>query len=189
MRIISTACIFCLTLLLSFHHTAHAEEFTVQPGDILQVTVWKEEGMDREVLVLPDGTITFPLIGTVMIKDMPLLDVQSTIKSKLEPSIPNAPVTVSVKSPLGHKVSILGQVRAPGEVIMNTSMSVMQAFSQVGGLTDYADKGKIIIIRKEPEGKTSIKYPYNDIAQGRNLDKDIDLKSGDVIFVPTSGLF
>ena len=182
-----------LLFLTAVSYTAQAEGneegFTLQPGDILQVTVWKEEGMDREVLVLPDGTITFPLIGTLMVQDMTPFYVQSAIRDRLQMSIPDASVTVSVKAPLGHKVSVLGQVQKPGEVIMNTRMSVMEVLSQVGGLTPYADESDIIIIRKTQKEKKSIKYPYSNIARGRKLDKDIDLKSGDVIFVPTSGIF
>lgn len=124
-----------------------------------------------------------------MVQDMTPFYVQSAIRDRLQMSIPDASVTVSVKAPLGHKVSVLGQVQKPGEVIMNTRMSVMEVLSQVGGLTPYADESDIIIIRKTPEGKKSIKYPYSNIARGRKLDKDIDLKSGDVIFVPTSGIF
>ncbi|MFP4097374.1 MAG: polysaccharide biosynthesis/export family protein [Alphaproteobacteria bacterium] len=169
---------------------AATEEFTVLPGDVLQVTVWKEEGMDREVQVLSDGTITFPLIGTVVVKGKTLPEIQSTIKALLAATIPEASVTVSVNAPLGHKVSILGQVQNPGETVMNTNIGVMQLISQAGGLTPYADEDKITIIRTELDGnKRVIEYPYKNISRGRDLDKDINLKPRDVVVVPSSGLF
>lgn len=164
-----------------------ATDFTIRSGDVLQVTVWKEDGLDREVLVLPDGTITFPLVGTIKVEDMTPVDMQAAIRAKLQATIPDATVTVSVKAPLGHKISVLGQVQKPGEIIMGSNMSVMQALSQVGGLTPYASED-IIIIRQTKNGKESIEYPYDDISRGRHLDKDIDLKAGDVVFVSTSGI-
>jgi polysaccharide export outer membrane protein len=179
-----------LALLLAFAGTAHAaaNDFTIQAGDVLQITVWKEDGLDREVLVLPDGTITFPLVGTIKVQDLSPGTLQLAIKDKLQSAIPDASVTVAVKAPLGHKVNVLGQVQKPGEVLMSTRMSVMQALSQAGGLTPYAKESGILIIRQTKDGKKSIEYPYDDISRGRDLDKDIDLMPGDVVFVPTAGL-
>lgn len=190
MRIISIYWLVLALVVLIPLRGAYAQEgFTIQPGDILQITVWKEEGMDREVLVLPDGTITFPLVGALAVQDVSPHDLQSAITLKLQPYIPDAAVTVSVKAPLGHKVSVIGQVQKPGEIIMGTPIGVMEALSQAGGLTPYADENGIIVIRKTPEGKESIRYPYKNIARGRNLELDINLKPGDVVVVPTSGLF
>lgn len=182
-----------LTMILLSPCQAFAsnDEFVVLPGDVLQITVWKEEGMDREVLVLSDGTITFPLVGTLLVKDKTLSDIRSLIKSTLSSTIPSASVTVSINAPLGHKIIILGQVQKPGEIVMGTNnVGVMQVISQSGGLTPYAEEGNITIIRRNAEGKKEvIKFPYKNISRGRDLDKDIDLKPGDVVFVPSSGLF
>jgi len=183
--------LFGLALLFGAASSAAAQDsnFTIQPGDVLQITVWKEEGMDRETLILPDGTFTFPLVGTLKAQGVTPQGLQAIIKKDLTPFIPDAAVTVTVKAPLGHTVNVLGQVTKPGEIIMQGRMSVMQALSQAGGLTPYADEDDIIIIRRENGEKRSIDYPYDDIAQGDDLEKDIDLKSGDVIVVPTAGLF
>lgn len=185
-------CMLVLSFLLTISVGASAQdasEFTIRPGDVLQVTVWKEEGMDRELIVLPDGTINFPLIGTIVVKDLTTVAAQNTIKEKLKQSIPDASVTVMVKAPLGHTVNIMGQVAKPGEIVMGRRMNVMQALSQAGGLTPYASEGSIVVLRDVNGEKKSIEYPYNDISRGRNLDKDVDLMPGDVIFVPTAGLF
>ncbi len=182
---------FALTALV-FSRPAQADEnrFIILPGDILQITVWKEEGMDQEVLVLPDGTITFPLIGTINVNRMTPAGLKAVIRKNLSSSIPAASVTVTVKAPLGHKVSVIGQVQSPGDVILSTRMGVMQALSGVGGLTPYADENKIIIIRQTDEGeKEKIEFPYRAVSQGRLLEKDIDLIPGDVVVVPADGLF
>lgn len=164
-------------------------DFTVYPGDVLQITVWKEEGLDKEVIVLPDNTITFPLVGTISVAGMTPGHVQAAIKDKLKDSVPDASVTVAVKSPQGHTASVLGQVTKPGSFVMAQQLTVMQALSQAGGLTPYASEGSIVILRQENGKKTSIPFPYNDVARGRNMEKNIVLRPGDVVVVPTAGLF
>lgn len=169
--------------------TPNDKNYTIQAGDVLQITVWKEADMDREVLVLPDGTISFPLIGSFSAEGLTPAQVQSTVKSKLATLIPDASITVVVKAALGHSVSVIGQVAKPGELVMGHNMSVMQALSQAGGLTAFADESDIIILRTVDGTQTSIEFPYDDISEGRNLDKNISLLPGDVIVVPTAGLF
>lgn len=163
--------------------------YTIIAGDVLQITVWKEDGLDQEVLVLPGGTISFPLIGSVVAQGQTPSQLQATIKEKLHKYIPDAAVTVSVKAALGHTVSVIGQVTKPGEFVMGRHLTVMQALSQAGGLTPYASESGIIILRHDETGKeTSIPFPYDDVAEGDELDKDIVLHPGDVVVVPTAGL-
>ena len=184
---------FLLTLivcvLLPWSGNAQSAEFKIRPGDVLQITVWKEDGMDHEITVLPDGSITFPLVGMVKIQGTSPSGAAAIIKHKLRRSIPDASVSVIVKAPLGHTVNVIGQVTKPGKLIMTGRMTVMQALSQAGGLTPFADDDSINIIRKKESKETSINFPYDDVARGRNLNKNIELEPGDVIVVPTEGLF
>lgn len=179
----------CLCLFLTAG-VAQSQDFVVLPGDILQITVWKEDGMDREVAVLPDGTITFPLIGTINVNQMTLDMVQSEVESQLTNMIPDASVTVAVKSPLGHKASVIGQVQKPGDIILSSKTNAMQAISMAGGFTPFADEDSIVVIRTvDGTKKTSIAYPYRDIVRGNSSDKDFELQPGDVVVVPVDGLF
>lgn len=188
---------FALSLLVAFFifsaapFPAQAEDstFTLRAGDVLQITVWKEEGMDREIVVLPDGTITFPLTGTITLANLTPTEAQDLIKEKLKAAMPDASVSVIVKAPMGHTVNVMGQVAKPGEIIMGRKMTVMQALSQAGGLTTFADEGKIKILRTVESKENSINFPYDDVVDGNNLDQDITLLPGDVIVVPTAGLF
>jgi polysaccharide biosynthesis/export protein len=178
-------------ILCSFSQPAVAadSQYTIIAGDVLQITVWKEEQLNQETLVLADGTINFPLIGSVDAAGKTPAELQDTIKEQLKKFVPDASVTVAVKAALGHTVSVVGQVAKPGELMMSHDMTVMQALSQAGGLTPYASEGSIIILRREDGKETSIPFPYKDIIDGEHLDKDIVLKSGDVVVVPTAGLF
>jgi polysaccharide biosynthesis/export protein len=166
---------------------SNENSYTIIAGDVLQVTVWKEDGMDRETLVLPDGTINFPLIGSMTAAGKTPSAVQSELKDSLKKFIPDASVTVIVKAALGHTVSVIGQVTKPGEIMMGHRLTVMQALSQAGGLTPYASEGNIIILHHEGDKETSIPFPYDDVIEGKKLDKDIALSPGDVVVVPTAG--
>ena len=163
--------------------------YRLQAGDMLRINVWKEEELDREVLVMPDGTINFPLIGTLSVVGQSTADVQRTVTQKLEPFVPAASVTVVVKETRGNAISVIGQVTKPGEVVMTRSMTVIQALSQAGGLTPYADDDDIVILRKVNGVEQSIDFDYSDIARGRDLETNITLLPGDVIVVPTQSLF
>lgn len=166
-------------------------DYKLNPGDVLQITVWKEEGLDRETLVLPDGTVAFPLVGTLQARGKTVRQLQDEIKTGLQKSIPDAPVTVVVKNALGNTVDVIGQVLKPGEFVAAHPLTVMQALSLAGGLTPYASESRISIVRHNQDGKDEhIKFPYyEDILDGKNLDKDIVLKPGDVVLVPASSLF
>jgi polysaccharide biosynthesis/export protein len=170
---------------------AHAEEaaYKITAGDVLQITVWKEDGLDREIVVLPDGTITFPLVGSLNVQNQAPEEVEVLIKEKLKRFIPDASVAVVVKADLGHSVSVIGQVTKPGEFIMGHHLTVMQALSQAGGLTPFASEGHIIILRRVNGKETSIPFPYDDVVEGDELDKDIVLEPGDVVVVPTGSIF
>lgn len=169
--------------------TASESDYTLRAGDVLQITVWREENLDREVVVLPDGTVNFPLIGSFIAQGLTPAQLQTTIKSKLRSLIPGASVAVLVKATLGHTVSVIGQVQKPGEIIMGHRLTVMQALSQAGGLTPYASEGRIIVLRTVAGKETAIEFPYDDIVSGDNLDKNFTLNPGDVVVVPTASLF
>ncbi|MGE3622694.1 MAG: polysaccharide biosynthesis/export family protein [Bdellovibrionales bacterium] len=188
LNIHALACFFLVLFALSLPALAAEENFTIYPGDVLQVSVWKEEQLDQEVLVLHDGTINFPLIGSVPAEGQTPQELQDIIKEKLSSFIPGASVTVAVKAALGHTVSVIGQVAKPGEIIMGHGLTVMQALSQAGGLTPYASHSGIRILRKQNGKEISIRFPYDDIIDGDDLEKNIELNPGDVIVVPTAGL-
>ena len=189
-KIVKLFLVFPILFAFSQNVKAADSEYTIHPGDVLQITVWKEESLDREVLVLPDGTITFPLIGSFMVKGMTPETVQKVVKTKLANLIPDASVAVLIKAPLGHSVSVIGQVTKSGEIMMGHRLTVMQALSQAGGLTPYADESAIIVLHRDKNNKeSSTPFPYDDVISGHNLDKDITLKPGDVVVVPTASLF
>jgi polysaccharide export outer membrane protein len=165
------------------------DAYTINPGDVLQVTVWKEDGLDRETLVLPDGTISFPLVGALQASGKTVSQLQQEIATRIDHFIHDATVTVTIKAALGNSVDVIGQVTKPGEIVLAHRSSVMQALSIAGGLTPYAGHGSIVVLRQENGKQISIPIPYDAISRGEKLDRNILLNPGDVIVVPTASLF
>ncbi len=173
--------VICLSIPVSF---AEPEKYLINPGDILDISVWNEDALKREVMVLPDGTIGFPLTGTVMAAGRSIDSLKKELTEKLTEYIAEPVVNVAVKTAEGNAVYITGQVKTPGKYIMTEPMNVMQILSLAGGLTPFAAEDDIVILRKSGKGAESIKFEYSDLEEGKGLTKNHILKSGDVIVVP-----
>lgn len=159
--------------------------YRVQPGDLLEVSVWKEEDLQRQVLVRPDGGFSFPLAGDIVATGKTVPELRQEIASKLQKYIPDLVVTVTVTEIRGNKIFVLGQVNDPGEFIVNPRVDVMQALSMAGGTTAFAALNDIVILRREPSGsQQAIRFAYKDVERGRSLEQNIVLHSGDVVVVP-----
>lgn len=164
---------------------APAEDtYKIQPGDVLEVSVWKEESLLKEVLVRPDGGISFPLVGNIEAAGKSVEDLQVLITERLTKYIPDPVVTVSTRQLNGNKVYVIGKVARPGEFIANRYMDVVQALSVAGGMTPYAADNKIKVLRRKNGKLEAIPFRYGDIEKGEDLEQNIMLQSGDVVLVP-----
>lgn len=158
--------------------------YKIGPGDVLRISVWKEEGMDQEVLVKPDGGITFPLAGDIQASGLTTQELTDALKSKLKRYIPNPVVTVSVLQSTSNKIYVVGKVNRPGEYNATHYMDVLQALSLAGGLTPYAESDEIKIIRRTNGKKEVYEFDYDDVISGKKLEMNIILEAGDTIAVP-----
>ncbi len=176
----------CVVLALAWATGAMAQDagYTVKPGDMLSISVWKEPDLQRPALVRPDGSFSFPLVGEVDAKGKTVADLNKLMTQRLTKYISDPVVTVSVQEIKGNKVYVIGQVNRPGEFIMNPTVDVMQALSMAGGTTPFASLGDIVVLRRNDVGKQSIPFRYNDVVKGRRTDQNIDLQAGDVVVVP-----
>lgn len=164
-------------------------DYRVNPGDALSVSVFGEENLERQVLVLPDGTISFPLAGQVPAAGQTTGEIERALAQRLERYVPDAAVTVAVQNAAGNKIYVLGEVNRPGEYQITRPLDVMQALSLAGGLTAYASQNGIQILRRQGEEQVAQNFRYGDVKEGRNLATNIRLQSGDVIVVPGTSLF
>jgi len=158
--------------------------YLLQPGDVLQVTVWKEVDLTSEVLIRPDGGMSFALAGEFRAAGHTVAEVTSMLEKRIRKYEPDAVVTVSIKAANGNRVYVIGKVNHPGDFPLGRPIDVMQALSLAGGTTPFADTNSIRILRRDGEHESAIAFRYGDIQHGRKLDQNILLQSGDTVVVP-----
>jgi polysaccharide export outer membrane protein len=169
---------------------AAAVPYRINPGDELEIFVWGEERLQREVRVLPDGSFTFPLVGRIEALNALPRDIEARITRGLEPQYRGAvpQVTVSVKNPAGLQFSVVGKVRNPGTFTPGRYVNALEALSFAGGPTEFAQVGGIIIIRKTGNGLEPIRVRLSDTLKGSpgNLSSATipQIQGGDTVVVP-----
>lgn len=176
-------------LLLGLSPMASAQatpglEYRIGPEDVLHISVWKEEDLDRKVLVRPDGGVSFPLAGDIQVSGRTPLEVQDEIRSRLQRYVPDAEVTVSVDKISGYTVFVLGEVDEPGQFTLGRYVDVVQALTLAGGFTPYANSRNIQILRRQDGVEVTYSFDFRDVSRGRDLKQNIILQSGDVVLVP-----
>jgi polysaccharide biosynthesis/export protein len=159
-------------------------DYQVQPGDQLQVTVWKEQDLSTEVLVRPDGAFSYPLVGDLTATGKTVDQLRVEITDRLKRYIPNPVVTVATKTIGGNHVYVVGKVQRPGEYPFARPLDVMQALSLAGGTTPYASLNDIVILHRDNGAQRAIRFRYLQVARGRDLGQNIVLQSGDTVVVP-----
>lgn len=179
-----------LTLIGAGQSWSQEPGYHINGGDLLHISVYGEPNLNQDVAVQPDGWLSFPLVGSINARGMSLKELQATIADTLRssqyfPSITDNEVTVSMIKASGNSVSVLGQVQKPGTFAFDTQLDVMQAISLAGGLTPFADKSEIKVLRRDRSmAQTSIPFDYSDVEDGSNLESNILLQGGDVVVVP-----
>jgi polysaccharide export outer membrane protein len=158
--------------------------YKLQPGDILQVVVWKETDLQSEVLIRPDGGISFALAGDMQAAGLTTDELRAELETRVRKLVPGAVVTVSVKAPNGNRVFVIGKVQRPGDFPLLRPIDVIQAISMAGGVTPFANVNNIRVLHREGQRQTSVRFRYSDVAKGRHLDQNILLQSGDTVIVP-----
>ena len=164
--------------------TPPADRYLIQPGDLLTVAVWKEQDLQTDVLVLPDGGLSFPLIGDFVARGKSIQQLRTELTERLRPYVPDPVVTVTVKQIGGNRIFVIGKVNRPGEFPLSQPVDVMQALSLAGGTTAYAAVNDIVILRRENGTQQSLRFHYADVERGRELAQNVLLRSGDTVVVP-----
>jgi len=158
--------------------------YRVQPGDMLLISVWREQDLQAEVLVRPDGGLSFPLAGDIVASGKTVEELRTTLDSRIRKYIPDAVVTVAVKMIGGNRIYVIGKVNRPGEFAFSKPLDVMQALSLAGGTTSFASLNDIQILRWKDDRQIAIQFRYGDVEKGRALQQNIRLESGDTVVVP-----
>ncbi|MFN2308938.1 MAG: polysaccharide biosynthesis/export family protein [Gammaproteobacteria bacterium] len=180
--LISTA--LCLATPIARAATPAGEAYLIEPGDVLEISVWREEDLTKPVIVRPDGGLSFPLVGNIQASGKSVEQLQTEVGERLKKFIPDPSVTVAIQQLSGNKVYVIGKVNKPGEFPVTRRVDVVQALSMAGGMNPFAAANKIRILRREGGKQTALPFAYGDIEKGEGLEQNILLKAGDVVVVP-----
>jgi len=158
-------------------------DYVIGPGDVLQITVWKNETLSRVVPVRPDGKVSMPLLHDVQASGLTAMQLRDKIATALGEYLPNPEVSVSVNEVRSLRISVLGEVQKPGVLELRGSTTILEAIAMSGGFRDFASPSKITVIRTDDTGQTQrLRFNYNKAAHGD--EPNLVLRSGDVVIVP-----
>ena len=157
--------------------------YVIGPEDLLSVVVWREKDLSGDVVVRPDGKISLPLLNDIQAAGFTPEQLAQIVEKAAAKYVTDSDATVIVREIRSRKVYVLGEVVKPGLVPLTSEMNVLQLIASVGGLLEYADKGNITIVRKENGRERRMKFNYNDVVNGRNLQQNILLQPDDMVLV------
>jgi polysaccharide biosynthesis/export protein len=160
-----------------------ADAFRIGPEDVLDVQVWKNAELSRIVPVRPDGMISLPLVNDIQASGLTPTDLRQQITQRLSEFVPSPEVSVIVREVHSVKVAVLGAVRMPGHYEVKSPATVLEMIARAQGLTEFADRGRIVVLRQNGTTATRIPFNYRKVAEGSEQD-NFSVRPGDIIVVP-----
>ena len=157
--------------------------YQIGPEDLLDISVWKNVELSRVVPVRPDGKVSLPLVNDIQAAGLTPTELRDRITTKLAEYIPAPEVSVMVREVHSRKVAVVGAVKMPGRYEMKSPMTVLEAIALAQGLSDFASRDRIVVLR-EVNGKTT-EIPFNYRKIGDNgSQQNFFLRPGDIVVVP-----
>lgn len=163
------------------------QDYFLGPEDVLDITVWRNADLSKQVTVRPDGRISLPLIGDVTAVGKTAAQLSGDISAKLKEYKENPSVSIVVKEVNSYVIYVLGEVLKPGKYPLKSKTTLLQAITIASGLTPNAARNKVVVFRfaKDGGGRIRMKASYDDIVLRDGTNQDIELKPGDQIVVPS----
>lgn len=168
-----------------FYGYMSAEDYRLGPGDLIEILVWKELELSRQVRIRPDGKFSYPLIGTITAAGMTIEQLEKTLKAEFLKFIRYPEVTVTVLESTSNKVTILGEVYYPGVYSFKGSTDVVQAIGLAGDFLPTAKRESVIVISGNLTEKPTVRRVnvFRSFRHGSKGDEFV-IKPNDVIYVP-----
>ncbi len=163
---------------------APGAEYTIGPGDILEISVFGEPDISKTVFVRIDGRISLPLIGDIQAAGTTAPILAKNIADKLVKFVDDPNVTVTLSASKSKVYYILGQIKTPGEYPITQPIDVLQAIARAGGLLEWAKKSKIMIVSGSGASEKVTYFDYDEFLGGGNIGQNVTLKPGDTIVIP-----
>jgi polysaccharide export outer membrane protein len=162
---------------------ASVRDYVIGPEDVLDISVWKEPDLSRSLPVRLDGKISMPLLNDVQAAGLTATELSQSITEKLKKYL-NAPrVTVMVSQMNSQRIYVLGEVTRPGAYPLLPGMTILQAISSAGGLTQFANSKRIFLLRNESQTLNKYPFNYNEVLDGRRPEQNLTLRAGDTVVV------
>jgi polysaccharide biosynthesis/export protein len=158
--------------------------YRIGAGDVLEVSVWKDETLTRSCVVRPDGFISFPLVGDIAASGKTVAELKSELEGKLKRFVPEVILFIDAKQINSLVIYVIGKVNNPGRFMLGVDVNVLQALATAGGLNQFAKGRKIKIFRHGSSETTIFPFNYDEVVDGEHLEQNIHLKRGDVVVVP-----
>ena len=159
-------------------------EYLIGPEDVLDITVWKNcPDLCRTVPVRPDGKMSLPLVNDVQAAGMTPMDLRQHLTDQLAEYIPTPEVSVIVREVHNFKVAVVGAVKMPGDYEIKSQATVLELIARAQGLTEFANRDKIVVLRQKGTKTERIKFNYRKVAEGDDED-NLYVRAGDIIVVP-----
>jgi polysaccharide export outer membrane protein len=194
--------LFGLLTMVFLASASFAQNYVLKPGDVLNIEVVEDSSLNRSVLVLPDGSITFPFAGTLRAAGRSIAQVQSNLTTSLAPNFAAPPTVFASINQLAEvapdevasdaiTIFVIGEVNSPGAKAIESGTTFLQALAATGGFTPFAAKRRIQLRRTDPSsGREYIyKFDFRAVGDGAAISGNSSLRDGDVILVPERRLF
>ncbi len=157
--------------------------FLIGPEDILDVQVWKNAELSRTVPVRPDGKVSLPLVNDIQAAGLTPTKLREQLTTRLAEFVESPEVSVIVREVHSVKVAVVGSVRMPGRYEVKSPATVLELIAQAQGLTEFAARDHIVVIR-QAEGGTTTRVPFNYRKAAESEKDNFFVRAGDIIFVP-----
>jgi polysaccharide export outer membrane protein len=161
-----------------------ASDYVIGAEDVLQISVWKNESLSRQLPVRPDGKVSMPLLHDIQAAGLTPMQLRDKIATALAEFMPNPEVSVTVLEVRSYRVSVLGEVQRPGVLQLRAPTTVLEAIALAGGFRDFASPSRIVIFRKNGQGTEKLRFNYNRAVSAAATEENLSLRSGDVVVVP-----
>ena len=169
--------------------------YVIGPEDVLDISVWENTQISRTVPVRPDGKVSLPLVNDVQAAGLTPMQLRDVLTTMLVPYVPIPAVSVIVREVNSVKVTVLGEVKTPGRYNLRSRSTVLDLLAMAGGLTEYAARGRIVVLRREGTSKRQLSFSFDKLTpkQGANTNgvsadegvpTNFDVQPDDIILVP-----
>jgi polysaccharide export outer membrane protein len=164
--------------------TTQDPNYVIGSQDMLDISVWREPDFSRTVPVRPDGKISLPLLNDMQAAGLTPSQLAAELTKSLNKFVTNPQVTIIVTQINSQRFYVLGEAARPGAYTLIPDMTILQALSNAGGFTTYANSKKIYLLREENGKQQKLLFNYKDVISGKRTEQNIVLKNGDTIVVP-----